>query len=277
MSLINIFDYLDYREFLRDYYQAKKKDEPFFSYRYIGKRVSMDSSYLIKVLQGNLHISKKKIPVFMQAFDLNKGESEYFEALVLFGKSKTEAERKLHFEKLFSLSKVHAEKIDVYQYEFFSKWYYSAIWAIINCQSFDGDFESLAQQCRPAITEAQAKKAVKLLEKLKLIIKGKDGYFRTVAFNLTSGNKWQASAIESHQAEMNRLAGESLQRFAKQERDFSTVTLTVSEEIMPEVKNLITQFRQSLIKLVNQDKNSNQVCQLNVALFPLSRGLHVKK
>jgi uncharacterized protein (TIGR02147 family) len=274
--MINIFDYLDYREFLREYYKEKKESKPFFSYRFIGSHVGMDSSYVIKVLQGNLHISSKKISSFIKLLELSTLEAEFFETLVHFGKSKTDRQRKLYFDKLFSISSVKAQRLEPNQYEFFQKWYYSAIWSIINCAPFSGDFRSLSEQCAPPITVWDAKRAVNLLEKLGFIKKESDGSYRTMDLNLTTGMKWYSHAIEGHQREMIRLSGEAIGRFAKETRDISTVTMCIDEKILPEIREHVRQFRSSLIKMVNSHAKAGRVYQLNVQLFPLSADLEKK-
>lgn len=271
--MVNIFDYLDYREYLQTYYTDAKGNRPFFSYRFIGNRVGMDSSYVIKVLQGSLHITSKKINDFIKLLELDKPEAEYFETLVHFGRAKTESQRKLYFDRLFSLSSVKAQKLEPHQYEFFQKWHYSAIWAIINCTPFNGDFHALAEKCMPAITARDAKIAVNLLVKLGLIIKEVDGNYHTTGQNLTTGWKWYSQAIENNQREMIRLAEEAIGRFAKETRDISTLTMGVDEKALPEIQEHIRQFRSSLISIVNSYAGTGRVYQLNIQLFPLSTDL----
>lgn len=275
-NMVTIYDYLDYREFLRDYYSEKKQKTPFFSYRYISSHVGMDSSFVIKVLQGNLHISTKKIDLFIKLLGLSGTEAEYFETLVHFGKAKTERQRKFFFEKLFSVSAIKAEHLEPHQYEFFLKWYYAAIWSIISGAPFDGNWRALAQKCSPPITVWEVKRAIQLLETLKLIKKKDDGKYYTTSLNLTSGQKWHAHAVETHQREMIRLAGESIDRFGKNERDISTVTITIDEKALPAIQEHVRQFRLSLIKMVNNLGGSERVYQLNIQLFPLSNSAEEK-
>jgi uncharacterized protein (TIGR02147 family) len=233
----------------------------------------MDSSYVIKVLQKGLHISSKKIDAFIKLLDLDEPASKYFETLVHFGRAKSVSQQKLYFERLFSLSSIKAQRLELHQYEFFQKWYYSAVWTIINCVPFDGDFHALAEICMPAITVWEAKRAVRLLEKLELIKKNEDGKHYTTGQNLSTGWKWLSQIIEDNQREMIRLAGESIGRFDKDARDISTITLGIDEKVMPEIREHIRQFRMSLIKLVNSYAGTGRVYQLNVQLFPLSADL----
>jgi uncharacterized protein (TIGR02147 family) len=271
--MVTIFDYLDYREFLKDYYADAKSNKPFFSYRFIGSRVGMDSSYVIKVLQGSLHLSIKKIGEFIKLLDLNETEAEYFETLVHFGRAKSESERKLYFDRLFSHSSVKSQRIDPHQYEFFQKWYYSTVWTIINCVPFDGDYHALSEKCMPKISITDAKRAVQLLDKLGLIAKNPDGRYHTTGQNLTTGWKWLSQAIESNQRDLIKLAGESIDRFPKEFRDISTVTMGIDEKILPEIREHIRMFRSSLINIVNNARGSGRVYQLNIQFFPLSTDL----
>jgi uncharacterized protein (TIGR02147 family) len=42
----SIFEYLDYRDFLKDFYEEKKAQRSFFSYRLFGAKIGLDACYL---------------------------------------------------------------------------------------------------------------------------------------------------------------------------------------------------------------------------------------
>jgi uncharacterized protein (TIGR02147 family) len=142
--------------------------------------------------------------------------------------------------------------------------------------SFNGDYRAIAGTCAPAITVWDAKRAVRLLEKLGLIAKAPDGLYYTTNGNLTTGQKWYSHAIEGYQHDMIRLADEAINRFAKGKRDISTVTMSIDEKSLPEIREHIRQFRSSLIKMVNSYSGTGKVYQLNLQLFPLSADLEKK-
>jgi uncharacterized protein (TIGR02147 family) len=269
--VISVFDYLDYRQFLRDFYNQQKKTNTFFSYRYIGNKVGMDSSFLIKVLQGHLHVAEDRIEKFHKICNFNDKEAQYFEALVHFNKAKSEKESKLYFEKMLSINKAKSDKIVESQYEFFQKWYYSAVWALLDGAPFKGDIKDLGNMLTPAIGLKEARSAIKLLEDLKLIVQDPDGAYRAVGLNLTTGKEWRSVAIMQYQREMIKLAEESLERFRKDERDISTLTVNIPESAIPEIRDLTGEFRESLKKLVNSYTETDRVYQMNIQMFPLTQ------
>ena len=268
--MISVYDYLDYRVFLRDFYVQQKKTETFFSYRYVGNKVGMDSSFLIKVLQGHLHISNDRIEKFNKICGFNEKESAYFEALVHFNKAKSEKESKLYFERMLSINKAKSDKLGEIQYEFFQKWYYTAIWSLLDGAPFSGNPKDLAAQLTPPITLKEAKQSLKLLLDLKLIEQDAQGTYHALGLNLTTGKEWRSVAITQYQREMIRMAEESLERFRKEERDISTLTLNIPESAVSEIRDLASEFRESVKQLVNSYSNTDRVYQMNLQLFPLT-------
>ena len=53
-----IFEYLDYREFLRDYYQSKKAANPAFSLRAFSDKIGFKAKdFISRVMQGDKNLS----------------------------------------------------------------------------------------------------------------------------------------------------------------------------------------------------------------------------
>ncbi len=267
----SVFEYLEYRDFLKDFYEEKKSERSFFSYRLFGSKVGMDASYLAKVLIRARHISNDSIVKIIDFCGLKEQEAEYFETLVHFVKAKSQKESKILFEKLLSLKSVKANALLRHQYEFYQKWYYSAIRSILEFYDFRGDYKALAEQLSPRISVKEAKESVRLLEKLRLIKKDENGRYRMTDTAITTGPQWQSMAIQAFQEETIRLSHESLSRHPKKHRDVSTVTMNINEQNFQEIRERIKEFRNSIIKYVNEQSSPDRVVQLNIQLFPLSR------
>jgi uncharacterized protein (TIGR02147 family) len=156
------------------------------------------------------------------------------------------------------------------QYEFFQKWYYSAILTLLDFYPFRNDYRALAQKLSPPITESQAKKAIALLRNLKLIKKKPDGTFGLISTMVTTGEHWRSLAITAFQEETMRLALEALHRIPREQRNISTTTVTLSEKDLDEANEIIKECRTALLKLAESQKNPDRVYQINLQLFPVT-------
>lgn len=266
----SVIEYMEYRDFLKDFYETNKSRKPYFSFRYMESKVSIDASHLVKILQKQRHIGNDSIETFIKFCGLKRKEAEYFAALVQFNKAKTDRDSKFYYDKLLLLKGVQTCALNKNQYEFYTKWYYSAILTLLDFYSFSGDYKSLAAKLSPAISETTAKKSISLLKKLDLIRENGDGTFYLTHNLITTGKDCASKAVKTFQRETMHLASESLDRHPREKRNISTVTLTISEENMDEINELVTAFRETLLKFADNEKKPDKVYQLNIQLFPLT-------
>lgn len=271
MEMKTIVDYLDYREFLKDHYTANKERHSFFSFRYISAKTGLDSSFYVKVLQKQIHLSLKSLPRLIDFLGLNKKESDYFTLLVRFNRAHTRDEMKLYFERIIEFRDVRKQTLDAAKYRYFSNWYHVAIRELLNIRPFDGNFKSLAAKLLPPISEARARKAVGLLVRLGLVRKTAEGSYELTDRFVSTGETWHSIAIENFQREMLKLAGESLATLPKEERETSTVTVSVSRECFAAMKDRLREFRKELLEMARIERNPEGVFQINFQIFPLTR------
>jgi uncharacterized protein (TIGR02147 family) len=110
LSAPDIFDYEDYRLFLKDFYDYSKKTNKNFSHRYFALKAGYSSSgFLHLIIEGKRNLSRKSVPKFARAIELNIKEQIFFDALVSFNQSK-EAESKEFYGKILQeLQKTFSE------------------------------------------------------------------------------------------------------------------------------------------------------------------------
>ena len=268
----NLHNYLDYRDYIANYYSTKKKETKGFSLRAFGRMIDIDASYLAKIINKSRHISERSVPIITEYFNFNNEEKEYFKQLVKYTKSKNEDEKKANLIKLLSLKQRFTKSLDSNQYAYYQKWYYTAIRNLLEFYKFkpNGDYKELAKQLAPKITEKQARESIKLLEELSLIEVGEDGFYRLTEQAITTGEQWKSIAIKDYQKETIRLCSNSLDNHPKEKRDISTVTMNITEEEFHIIRNSIKDLRKSTIGIANSVEKPNQVYQLNIQLIPLT-------
>jgi uncharacterized protein (TIGR02147 family) len=261
---------MEYRDYLRDFYEQKKHDNVYFSFRYIGDKVGIDPSHLVKIFQKQRHIGNASIETFIGFCKLQGTDAEYFNALVRFNKAKSDRDCKSYYEKLLALKGVKSFVLEKGQYEYYKKWYYSAMLTLLDFYDFKGDYKALAEKMSPHITPFEAKKGIELLEKLGLIKKTAGGRYALTNKIVSTGDHCRSIAVKMFQEETMRLAMESLSRHPPEKRNISTVTITIAESDLDEINEIIRGFRSSLLSYARNKENPDSVYQLNVQLFPLT-------
>ncbi len=272
-----VFDYTDYRAFLSDFYRDHKKRASHFSIRYMASKVGVDPAHVARILYGKRHVSAENIVRFMDLCGLNTRERTYFEQMVRFNKARTDRDRKAAFERLLGVANVDSTVVHPNAYQFYSRWYYTAIRSLVAIDSFRlDDAASIASTLRPKITVPQAAKALRLLLKLGFIAEREDGVLRVTEQNISTGPTWRSVAIQNYQEEVLELSRNALS-IPRDIRDVSTVTVGVGFSDLPRLREMIAEFRSSLIRYATLNQCPDEVYQLNIQLFPVTRRSGGKK
>ena len=272
MDSLTVFDFTDYRLFMKAYYQFQKQKNPAFSHRYFALRAKVNSSGFYKnVMDGKRSLGRSLIVRFAEAMDLRKKESDYFENMVYFSEAKTVEEKRIYFERMMAVRKLDAYQVQSSQFEFYSKWYYSAIRELIGLIRFKDDYAVLGRSLDPPIRPDQAEKAIKILEGLRFIAKDEKGVYRQAQNHITTGSEVESLNVANYQIACMDLAREAIDRHEPANRDMSTLTLSLSKPAYEAMKEEIIAFRKKLLSLETQFPNADRVYQLNTHFFPLSR------
>jgi uncharacterized protein (TIGR02147 family) len=277
--MVNVFEYQNYRKYLRDYYKEQKKKRRYFSYRYFSQKAGINASaFLYYVIENKRNLTKNSIAKIVQAIGFDAQEAAYFENLVFFNQAKTIQEKTLFYSKIVEIrNPIDIHAVDKDGYEFYSKWYISVIREIVPCINFKDDYKKLGEFLEPSITAKQAKEAIELLERLGFIERDEEGLYHQTN-NLLSARPFgeQAFVIEKLQMEMLQKAMLSYDRIPRRDRMSASTTLSISREAFELFQVKTREFRQELLEMARVDENPDRVYQFTFNLFPLSRKLDEK-
>jgi uncharacterized protein (TIGR02147 family) len=266
-----LFESLDYRTFLKEHFDEIRKEKSWFSYRLIAQKLKIDAGQLVKILQGQRHISERLIPDFVAFLGLKPREAEFFSCLVRFNKAKTGGETRLYFDKLMELKDLILPSVKPDQARFYHKWYYTVIRILLEMYSFDGDYKKLGQLLTPSISETEVREAIDLLIELELISKDKSGNLRPTERFISGGGNWKMLAVRHFQQQTIQLSERSLINDPPDLRDISSVTISIPKNVLPEFKAMIAEFRKTILrKVMENDAASDTVYQLNLQLIPVA-------
>ena len=267
----NIFNYFDYRDYLRDFYSEAKERNKYFSYQLMADKAGFKSKSFIKlVIDGKKNLSQDSLPKINLVLKLNEKAFAYFDDLVSYNHAKSLKMRNYFFERLFLYRKRNPARLIVQnQFEFYSKWYHNSIRELVTFYSFNNDYRALAKMVLPEISARQARESIRLLTRLKMIRKVKRGYKQTDPL-ITTGDEVTSLAIQNFHLQNMVLAAQSIDTCPAQERDISCLVLGLSRKGFEEVKSETQAFRKKLLHIAQNDRDVDRVFHINMQLFPTS-------
>jgi uncharacterized protein (TIGR02147 family) len=271
---VDVFEYRDYRAFLRDVYQARKQTEYGFSYRAFAKRAGLGApNYLKLVAEGQRNLTAEMAERFAAALGLAPEASGYFCDLVAFNQASTAPERARCYQRLQGYRRYRSTfRLDAAHAAYHSEWYIPAIRELAACRGFREDPKWLARRLRPSISARQAQRALGVLEELGLLVRDAAGALVQQHPVLSTGDDQPLGhhIVTFHRTMLER-AGEALDGVPREEREIAALTLGLDAERFREVKRRLYELRQELLELATTGGEPDRVVQINFQMFPLSR------
>jgi uncharacterized protein (TIGR02147 family) len=273
---IDVFEYRDYRVFLRDTYDHRKKSEYGFSYRAFAKRAGLGGpNYLKLVSDGQRNLTSEMAGRFAEALGLSGEAASYFCDLVLFNQASSAGERERSYRRLQGYRRYRAAfRLDAAHAAYHKEWYIPAIRELCACQGFQEDPKWIARALVPSISARQAAQALQVLEQLGLLVRDATGRLVQHEPLVTTGD---TGPLGHHIATFHRAmlarAGDALDTVPREEREVAALTLSLNGEQALDFKQRLYELRQELLQAAAAAGASppDRVVQINFQMFPLSR------
>lgn len=268
----NIFEYENYRLFLKDAYESLKAKDSKFSYRYFARIAGFNShNFLSLIIDGKSNVSPESAEKIAKAFKLNTPETRFFQNLVLMNQAKTSEEKLAHHKEILrarTYRRIH--DFNQSKYEFFSHWYISAVREMVALPGFDEDPEWIASHAVPPIKPAEARKAIDELLKLGLIKRNEDGKLTQSEALLTTPAEVSSAYVANWHKEHLKKAAESIDLIPRDKRDISAVSFGFTKKNIKVLKEMISNFRKGVVHLASEQDDKDVLFHLSIQLFPLA-------
>jgi uncharacterized protein (TIGR02147 family) len=273
LSQPDLLHYSDYRQYLADYHRWRKQADPRFSLRRFATELGFSSHTLLRyVLEGKRNLSKRTLVKISLGLGLSGPRADFFENLVFFNQSGTLQEKDHFYRKLLAMDKSRGlKRMEARQFEVLNTWYHIAIRELINLGAFKPSPEWIARTLLPPIEPREARESLKTLVASGLIRRTANGY-RVADDAITTDDETTALFVRNYHLEMLELAKRALDAVPPEQRDISSVCMTIREADLPRLKKQIQLMRKELRVFAAEGEEAERVVQVNIQLFPLSRG-----
>lgn len=271
-----IVEYTDYRKFIQDYYDERKRCSAFSWHAFAQKAGFSSDVYLKYVCEGKKNLSVGSAGSVANAMGLVGFEYEYFVLMVSYAHAKSNEAKKAAFEERCALA--HAHKVRVLgdeEFKYFKSWKNSVIRELAPHMPGAKPLE-MAHACKPKISAADVSETLDFLVKAKLLKKDRSGnYLQTDKTIKMAPVEAVPLAARDLQRQMGEFALKSID-LPISERMMSGYTLGLTRRAYERIKKETEDYYRRVVAIATEDDETEQVYRLNVQLFPLSERLEPK-
>jgi uncharacterized protein (TIGR02147 family) len=275
--MTSIYDFSDYRRFLKKKFEETKRRNPLFSYRAFNRLAGVQSSGFLKlVMDGKRNLADEGIEKIARGFKLNESEKKYFHCLVRFNQAQNNEEKNRRYLELSQHRRYSSAKpLGWAQYRLFAHWYYVAILELVRLSEEENkDPRWLQKRLHPPVELKQVKQAVQELKALGLLEEdAKNGSLRRREAMLSTPDEVQSVSVALFHQQMSQLAARAVMKEDAQDREFSALTIATSKKTFQRAKREIQRFRRRLHSILEEDRQepAEFVAHLNFQMFKVSK------
>jgi uncharacterized protein (TIGR02147 family) len=266
----SIYNYTDFREYLKDFYNYKKT-QGYFTHATFAERAGFKSrSYLRLVLTGKRNLSQDAIVKFIHGLELNKQEVKAFTALVSFNQASTTDSRKFYWEAFIQLQP-QSDKLErvIDEYKFISQNIHPALMVVLRQKHIKKDIETLAQIFE--VKKDAIQECLNNLVELGFVKRiGEDQYIASEVI-IKSTTNVRSLAIQTYHKNALQSASEKLS-LPIEEREFQSNIIALGKEDFEFLRTKIRNFMYEINDVFSKHRpTSEKIYTLNLNLTPLTK------
>jgi uncharacterized protein (TIGR02147 family) len=276
IEVVSPTSFLDHRSFLEALFvRLKGMVKPYSYHRFADDLGFSPSNLLHQYVRGQRSLTEKASDKIVESLGLAGREKDYFLGLVALGRAKSDQKKDILLSRLLKIRQSLTPKpLEKSQMEYYSQWYHAVIREMVRLDHFHSDPHWIAKTIMPRIRPDQARLSLALLEKLNMIRFDKEKV-RHVAVDeqLSTGHEaHQALGIEilNWHSKMLAISRKSLSFIEPEQRDYSGMTLCVSEHTAKVIKTMIHQFQMQILSQDSLNQDRDRVLQVNIQMFPVT-------
>ena len=269
-----IVEYTDYRKYIQDYYDERKRNSA-FSWQEFARNAGFSSAVFLKyVCEGKKNLSVSAAGSVASAMGLAGFEQTYFVLMVSYAHAKDDKTKRAAFEERCALANAHKMRIlGDEEFNYFKSWKNSVIRELAPHMPGAKPLE-IAHACKPKISAAEVSETLDFLVKAKLLKKDRDGnYHQTDKAIKMAPVEAVPLAARDLQRQMGEFAIQSL-NLPLSERMMSGYTLGLTRRAYERIKKEVDEFYRRIVAIATEEDETERVYRLNVQLFPMSEWLN---
>lgn len=266
-----IIEYIDYRKYIRDYYD-ERKSRIGFSWGAFAKLAGISSPVFLQyVCEGKKNLSENTAPQVAAAMGLVGYEVNFFQLLVTFDNAKNAEGKKKALDAITELSEIHkVRSVAGDEYDFFKSWKNSLIRELAPAMP-GATSRQIASASRHHVTTNEVNDILDFLQQTGRLVKDEKGNFHQQDRSLKMSSSSIRSAVAHDlQLQMAELATDALKNESAEGRNITGLTIGITRENYDRIVAELAECRHRIVAIATETAQTDDVYRLNMQLFPLT-------
>lgn len=263
------FDYDNYREILKAEFENRKEASPQFSYKILAEILGLDPAGTFRILNQERHLPARCVSRAIDFLELSGRAAEYFVLMTSYGRERRKAARAELLRKAQELRDVPRRQLEGQELSVLRDWWVVAVRCAVEVLEGRAVPEEISQRIVPPVGVDQIRAAIDLLVGMGIARRAQGERLRIVDQHLTIDGEKGREAVAEFQRKVMGLAAESVDRFPRDQRDISTLTVTVDERAFEDIRGILKDCRRRIQARVGEAARPDRALQVAMAIFPL--------
>ncbi|HEY8270454.1 MAG TPA: TIGR02147 family protein [Pseudobdellovibrionaceae bacterium] len=256
MNQVNPICANDFRTFLEQELARRNSANPNYSLRAFARDLSVDSSFLSKLLNGKRSMTVRTIMSLAPHLALSQDQAKAF------------SQRATSRRRRYSLSELEVpvfQEIENQRFIQMMEWYHAALLELVSVSGFEANGAWIGERLQ--ITAEQSQQALEDLISAGVLSQGEDGVWKSeIAHHTVSAKKFPRVQLLKKQIYEQALAA-----LPHYEGTHGAITVAISEKRYEEAVERIARFRRELSQFLSEPDEKDRVYQILISLFPISK------
>lgn len=238
----------------------KQRVNPHYSLRAYARDLGVHPATMSQIMKGNRPLPLKDSVRVVEKMNLGPKERTLFLESLLKSKVSLDKIKINDLDNRFMLDESH--------FKIIAEWEHFAVLDLFELSAFEATSSEIAQ--RLSITENRVDVVVSNLLTAGLLVMETDGCLKKVHEDLRTTENIKSQALKESHRETLRMGINKLDEIDVELRDFSSTTVAIDLNKLPEAKAIIREFRQKMSALLREGKKTD-VFQLAIQFYPLTK------
>ncbi len=265
-----IYEYENYRDFLKSTLAEKCSNNRAYSLRAFAGHINISPSMLSDVLKGKRHLSADMALKIADCLDLKIKEKDYFYNLVLLESAKSFELKEVVEKKINKLRpKKNITDLSLDIFRVISDPAHVTILEMAGISNIKLNTQLAARAI--GISEIEAIVIIERLERIGLIEKRIDGNYKKVHEELVAKSEKPNVALRAFHKKMLEKAISSLETQANDEKFVGSETFAFSAKNLKEAEEILEECFSRVLALAQKQEKNEAVYHLGIQLFNLTK------